>query len=207
MAVNQGMIMKALDWGYDKAVNGVPGLDTAEVLADSYIRQGGTPVDQCNSLIRWQVAKAGTSGFITGLGGLLTLPVAIPANIGSVIYVQLRMIAAIAHIGGHDVREDQVRTLAYMCLCGSAAMDVAKDVGIQIGVKMTQAAIRRISGESLVRINQKVGFRLVTKFGEKGIINLGRAVPILGGVVGGAFDGVATNTIGNVARNTFVAEG
>lgn len=204
MALNHGIIMKALDWGYDKAVNGVPGLDSAEELADSYMKRGGTPAEQANSLIRWQIAKAGTSGFVTGLGGIITLPVAIPANISSVVYVQLRMIAGIAHIGGHDVHEDQVRSLAYMCLCGNAAVDIAKDVGIQIGVKLTQAAIKKISGEALVRINQKVGFRLLTKFGEKGIINLGKAVPIVGGLIGGTIDSVGTNVIGNVARTTFV---
>jgi uncharacterized protein (DUF697 family) len=140
------------------------------------------------------------------LGGLITLPIAIPANIASVIYVQLRMIAAIAHIGGYDVSADQVKTLAYMCLCGSGAIDIAKDVGIQIGTKLTQAAIKRISGETIKAINQKVGFRLATKFGEKGVVNLGKAVPIIGGLIGGTVDSVSTNTIGNIARNAFINE-
>src|SRR5689334_1020542 len=134
MALDQRILMKALDWGYDVAVSGVPGLLSAEELAASYVSRGGTPLDQTNSLIRWQIAKASTSGFVTGLGGLVTLPVAVPANLSSVLYVQLRMIAAIAVIGGHDIRADQVRTLAYVCLCGSAAMDVVKDVGIQLGM-------------------------------------------------------------------------
>jgi hypothetical protein len=38
------------------------------------------------------------------------------------------------------------------------------------------------------------------------VINLGRLVPVLGGVVGAGFDGVTTNTIGNVARDLFLAE-
>jgi hypothetical protein len=46
----------------------------------------------------------------------------------------------------------------------------------------------------------------VTKFGEKGVINLGKAVPIFGGLIGATFDSVATNTIGNIARNTFIIE-
>ena len=47
-------------------------------------------------------------------------------------------------------------------------------------------------------------FRLVTKFGEKGAINLGKAVPLVGGIIGGSFDSITTNTIGNVARDTFI---
>ena len=42
------------------------------------------------------------------------MPVAIPANISSVIYVQLRMVAAIARIGGYDPSDDEVRTMAYV---------------------------------------------------------------------------------------------
>ena len=49
-----------------------------------------------------------------------------------------------------------------------------------------------------------MGFRLLTKFGEKGAINMGKAVPLLGGLIGLTFDSVATNTIGNTARDTFI---
>lgn len=50
----------------------------------------------------------------------------------------------------------------------------------------------------------KLSFRLLTKFGDAGVLNLGNSVPFLGGLIGGTFDGVATNTVGNLARNTFV---
>lgn len=109
--LNQGMIMKTLDYCYEKAVNGFPGVETAQELADSYKNDNGTLVDKANSLIRWQITKAGTSGFITGLGGIITLPIAIPANIASVLYVQIRMVAAIAHLGGYDVKDDKVKAL------------------------------------------------------------------------------------------------
>ncbi|MGO2174028.1 MAG: EcsC family protein, partial [Staphylococcus equorum] len=73
----------------------------------------------------------GTSGFLTGLGGMITLPVALPANITSVVYVQMRMIAAIAHIRGYDLKDDEVKTLVYLCLTGQTAGDILKDVGVK----------------------------------------------------------------------------
>lgn len=202
--LTESKIMQALDWAYDKAINGVTGLDSASELAADYMKQQGSKKDQVNSLIRWQNTKAGTSGFLTGLGGLITMPVTIPANITSVMYVQIRMIAAIAHMGGHDLKDDRVKSLVYACLTGNAAKDILKDMGIVVGRKLTENAIKNISGKTITAINQKVGFRLITKFGEKGVINLGKAVPILGGVIGATFDSVATNTIGNIARDTFV---
>lgn len=204
--ITQSKIMSALDWGYEMAVDGVPGLDTAEELAQSYMKNGGSKRDQVNSLIRWQNTKAGTSGFLTGLGGIITLPVALPANITSVLFIQIRMIAAIAVIGGYDIRDDQVKSLVYLCLAGNSAKDIVKGTGIVLGTKLTNSAIKSISGKTLTAINQKVGFRLFTKFGEKGVINLGKMVPLAGGFIGGTFDSVTTNTIGNVARNTFLGE-
>ncbi|WP_370278721.1 EcsC family protein [Pontibacterium sp.] len=202
--LTESKIMQALDWAYEKAVDGVPGLDSASELAEDYLASDDDLIDQVNSLIRWQNTKAGTSGFLTGLGGIVTMPVTIPANITSVMYVQVRMIAAIAHMGGHDLKDDRVKTLVYACLTGNAGKDILKDMGIVVGTKLTTNVIKNISGKTITAINQKVGFRLLTKFGEKGVINLGKAVPLVGGVIGGTVDSIATNTIGNIARDTFV---
>lgn len=157
-------------------------------------------------MIKWQNAKCATSGFITGLGGVLTLPAAIPADLASLLYVQLRMIAAIAYMGGYDIRDDRVKTIAFVCLTGSAATDIIKDAGFKLGEKITNQIINKISGQALIAINKKVGFRLFTKFGEKGIINMGKLVPIVGGLVGAALNLFATNTIGKVAKKAFIVK-
>ncbi|HFF8041652.1 EcsC family protein [Acinetobacter baumannii] len=202
--LTESKIMEVLNWSYDKAVNGVVGLDSAYDLAENYKKTDDGLYNQVNSLIRWQNTKAGTSGFITGLGGIITLPVAIPANVASVMYVQIRMIAAIAHMGGHNLNDDRVRSLVFVCLTGNAAKDILKDVGIVVGKKLAENAIKNISGKTITAINKKVGFRLLTKFGEKGAINLGKTIPLFGGIVGATFDSITTNTIGNIARDTFI---
>lgn len=80
-----------------------------------------------------------------------------------------------------------------------------KEVGIKLGYKLTEQMIKGISKEVIVKINQMVGFRLLTKSGQSGLINLGKAIPLVGGVVGATFDSVSTNVIGNIARDTFIA--
>lgn len=198
-------MMKALDWSFDTAVNGgIPGTDSAIELAENYLIKKGSLIQQVNSLIMWQNTKSATSGFLTGLGGVILLPIALPVNITSVILVQMRMVAAIAYMGGYDLKDDEVKTFVYTCLAGNGAKDILKGTGIQLGNKLAINGINKISGATLTKINQAVGFRLVTKFGEKGVINLGKMVPLLGGVIGGTFDGVSTNIIGNIARNIFI---
>jgi hypothetical protein len=207
--MNEGAIVKALDWAYDMAMNGIDvrgvvGMDSAQKLADDYLKQEGTLIEQVNSLIRWQNTKAGTSGFLAGLGGVITMPLTVPANVASVMLVQIRMIAAIAHMGGYDLKDEKVRTMVYACMVGSAASDILKDVGIVVGSKLATSAIRSITKDTIIAINKAVGFRLLTKFGQTGAVNLGKAVPLIGGIVGATFDSVTTNLIGNAARSAFI---
>jgi uncharacterized protein (DUF697 family) len=202
--ITQEKIIEALQWTYDKAVNGVMGTDSAEEMAAEYSMQDGTLVEKVDSLIRWQNTKAGAAGFVTGLGGFATMPVTIPANLASVLYVQIRMIAAIAKMGGHDLKNDKIRTLVLACLAGDGTMEILRDVGIQAGKKAAQIAINKISGAVITKINQAVGFRLVTKAGSTGVVNLTKMVPFLGGVIGAAFDATVTNMIGNAARDIFI---
>jgi hypothetical protein len=202
-------IQRTLDWAYDAALNGVNGADlvgmgTAESLAASYQKGGGSLEAQVNNLIFWHTTSAAATGFVSGLGGLITLPVAIPANIAGVLLIQLRMIAAIAHVGGYDVRDDQVRSLCYACLCGSSAAEILKNVGIRIGEKLSREMIARLPFTVIKQINQAVGFRLLTKFGSTGVINFGKALRLVGGIVGGAFDGITTQAVGEVARKVFI---
>lgn len=198
------MIMQSLDWAYDKAVNGVKGLDSAEELAQDYLRQDGSLLDQINALIRWQNTKAGTSGFVTGLGGFLTIPITLPVNITSVLYLQLRTIAAIAIMCGYDVKNDKVKTLAYSCLVATSSVEIVKNLGIKIGEKIAVSALKKIPGTLFVKINQAVGFRLLTKFGEKGVLNIVKGIPLVGGIIGATFDILSTNTVGNIARDLFI---
>ena len=163
MKLDPDHIMKCLDWLYDRAVEDGPILKSAKDIGNHYAAGTGSLEERARRLVRWQVTKAGTSGFLLGLGGVITMPVAIPANIASVMYVQIRMIAAVAHLGGHDIQNDQVRTLCYACMCGKAAADVVKNTGIRLGTKLTVEAIKKVAGKTLTDINKKVGFRLVTK--------------------------------------------
>lgn len=203
-SLSQEIILKSLDWAYSKAINGVPGLDSAQDIANDFSQREGTLIDKVNSLIRWQNTKAGTSGFVTGLGGLLTLPVTLPVNITSLMYVQIRMVTAIAIMGGYNVKDDRIRTLVYSCIAANSIAEVAKDFGLSLSNKLLIKAIKKIPTEVIKRINQAIGFKLLTKFGQKGVINLGKTIPFIGGIINAAFDVVATNTIGNIARDTFI---
>ena len=202
---SQADMMNLLDSLYSKCIQGIPMISSPiEKMADDYLQHNATVEDAAKDMINKQVIKCTTSGFITNLGGIITLPVTIPANVGSVMYVQMRMIACAAYMAGYDVHTDQVQTLVYACLAGVSVMEVAKKAGIKIGQKGLENLIDKIPGKVLIAINQKVGFRMLTKFGETGAINIGKAIPVVGGVIGGGFDFIDTKFIGNRAYNQFI---
>ena len=175
---SQEDILKALDICYEKATNGISKISPSiDQLAGDYLSKHASKEEAIKDMLKKQVLKCTTSGFITGFGGAITLPVTIPANIGSVLYVQMRMIACTAYMAGYDISSDQVQTLVYACLAGLSVGEIAKQFGIKFGQKVAVGMIEKIPGKVLTKINQKVGFRLLTKFGEKGLINLGKLVP------------------------------
>ncbi len=202
--ISQEKMMQVLEKCYDGAMNGLPGNRTCNELAQDYLSKYSSPLVAAEKLIEAQVAKCTTSGFITSLGGLITLPVAIPANVASVLYMQMRMIGAIAIMGGYNLHDDEVQTLVYLCLVKSSITDICKSAGVKITTKVTMSMLKKLPGTILTKINQKVGFRLITKFGTKGVVNLAKMVPVLGGVVGGAIDLVETRSIAEKARDAFL---
>lgn len=75
---------------------------------------------------------------------------------------------------------------------------------MELGVKFAKAMVKKIPGKVLTKINQKVGFRLLTKFGTTGVVNLGKAIPGVGAVFGGGLDFFETKIIANRAYKWFM---
>lgn len=196
-----------LELAYNRVLTGTKGIDKASALALKYSNTGLTPDQQALALIKRQRLLAGGSGFITGLGGFMSLPVAIPANMVSVVFIQLRMIAAIAYLGGYDIEDKKVRSMVFTCMAGNAVKDILQEIGINAGTRVTKRLINSISERSLVAINHKVGFTLFAKSGGHGVIKLSKVVPLAGGIIGGSIDVIATDVMGRAARKMFLITG
>lgn len=198
---------RLLDGAYVQVLNGFGVFTPATELAREYLaKNAGDPHRAAQDLILWQTTKAATSGFLSNLGGIATLPVAIPANISSVLYVQIRMIAAIAVMGGYEIESDKVRTLVYTSLLGTAAADILKDAGIRLGERLTRTAIERLTGAVAKNMASSVAARLMARLGLASAGNLSKLIPIAGGVVGAAVDAAATQAVGAVAVKLFLNE-
>jgi hypothetical protein len=198
------LLRQGFDWAYARAVNGVPGLDGAEALAARYAARHQCADDAVRELIRWQSGVAGAAGFVTGCGGFAVLPVALPANLASALYIQARLVAAIARLRGHDIASDEVRALALACLAGSKAAGTARDAGVRLATRTTRDALGWVS-PVLVKKARHAGHAtaVACEAGAHGAAKFGRFAPVVGGVVAGGFDAAMTRLIGRTADRVF----
>lgn len=197
-----GALSRGFDWVYDRALGGAPGLDSAEALAIDYRARYDDPERAIAALIVWHTGQAGAAGLLTGLGGALTLPITMPAHLLSTLYIQVRLTAAIAHLRGWDIRSDEVRLAAFACLAGATAADRLKQAGIAAGAPLVQQAVARLPGDLLKHFGGAVGSQIAGRAGRHGLMRL---LPLLGGVLSGGFDAVATRVIGDAAKRLFPA--
>lgn len=190
---------------YSLAIDGIPKVDKPIAqLVTEYKSKHGSSEDAIKKFVKIQKLKTTTTGFVTGLGGLITLPATIPIDLASSLYIEIRMIAVIAALRGYNINDDRVKTLVYICLVGNSVGDVIKQVGIKGGEKLVaKKLLPKISGEVIKKINQKVGFRLLTKSGSKGLVNFGKAIPVFGGVVGAVYNNVETGFFAKMAKKVF----
>ena len=176
-------LLKLLDSLYDKALKGIPRVSSSvEELADIYLKNGAEPEKAARSMLRGQIAKCTASGVITGIGGFSTLPVSVPANVASILYMQLRMIACTARMAGFEPSDPTVRAYAFACLGGVSI---------------------RSAGENLQDLREKAALRMLAKTGERGVLNLAKLIPLVGAGVNGGIDFAVARAAADRAYQVF----
>ena len=198
-AAGDALVGKILDVGVDGA-----GPWSGAKQAAQEALSGSVDVEQAiKRLIATHRRLVGLTGFATGFGGIATMAATVPADVVSFYAVSARMTAAIAYLRGYDLNSAEVRSLILVNLLGAHGATLLADVGIQAGTRAATAALQGLPVMVLYRINRKVGFRLVTKFGEKGVINLAKVIPVLGGGIGAGLNVASINVLATYAKRNF----
>ena len=117
----------------------------------------------------------------------------------------MRLIAAIAHLRGHDIRSAEARALVLACLTGSKAADTMKDAGVRFGTRLTRDAVGWMSPALFKKVEHTAGVSVACVAGASNIARFGKFVPVVGGVVAGGFDAAMTQLIGRTADRVFTS--
>lgn len=191
---------KLLDVGFD----GKASFDSARTVADEALRKNNGNADAAIAEIISDHRKlAAAGGFVTGLGGFITLPVSLPANVFGFYVIATRMVAAVAAVRGHDINQQELRSAVLLTLIGADADDLLKKAGVVSTGRLANLAAQRLPGPALMVVNKAVGFRLISQVGKKAFSKLGRGIPVAGGVIGAGLDFYLLNKIADGAKSEF----
>lgn len=175
----------------------------AEIANECSRHAGGDTEDAIKRVIRTHRRIVTTAGLATGFGGFPTMAVTVPTDV-TVFYVQAtRMVAAIAHLRGYDINSEEVKSLIAVSLLGAAGNEVLAKFGVNFTGKAGISLLKKLPGAVLIKINKAVGFRLVTKFGTKGLINISKMVPIASAGVGAGVNAASITAIAEYAKANF----
>ena len=196
--------LKELQRSLDKLIDFVIQTDPEQIkeYVDKLREQNPEITDDAlaHKIINRKSVKNGLIGAITGLGGLITLPIAIPANLTATWRVQAAMACAIAYVYGHTLNTTDLKTDIYIILAGDSAKEALKRFGIEISKAATKKAIEKyVSREVMMKIWAVIGQKIITKAGEKSLTSLIKMVPLVGAPVGFAFDWTSTRAVGVTA--------
>ncbi len=132
------------------------------------------------------------------------MPVSIPANVLEFYLLGTRVTAATAKLRGYDIDQPEIRSAILLTLVGADSEDLLKKAGLHAaGGKLSGLAFDRLPAPALMVLNKAVGFRLLSRIGQSTFARLGRAVPVVGGVIGAAFDVYLLRRIAKQARKEF----
>ena len=193
------MIERLMDVGID----GKGPFDSAQKVADVALGKHSGAERAIDAMVRSHLKLAAAGGFVTSLGGFVTMPIALPANVIGFYLVATRMVAGLASIRGYDVRQAEVRSAVLLALVGADADDLLKKAGYASTGRLANLAAQRLPGPALMAVNKAVGFRLLTQVGKKSLTRFGKAVPLVGGVVGAGVDTFLLARIAGHARREF----
>ena len=185
------------------AIDGYGRLPGAKTHAARQLQRHGGSVDGAiSSIIDFHVRLASAQGFVTNLGGLAALPVAIPANLAGVAVLQVRMVASIAHLRGYDLDDNRVRTALVMCLLGGEQI-AKRIVEGKLPTSPMTVATAPVFDPNLDRVvAEEVTSGLASRVGGRNMASIvTKRVPLLGGGIGAVMDGYATRQIGTYAKS------
>ena len=187
----------------DAGIDGVGPFASAVSVAERARAGHPSAESAVHVVVRRHSRAAAASGFATGVGGLVTMPVALPANIVGFYVMATRMVAAVAHLRGYDVTRPEVRSAVLLCLLGSDAGEVLRSAGLPVGGALSGLATRRLPKDVLMIVNKGVGFRLLARLGSFGVLQTSKILPLLGGVVGAGADVLLLRRIAKHAEREF----
>jgi EcsC protein family len=195
--LNSGFVHQTVQ----RAIHGVGPLPSAADAADKQLAEQDGDVERAvHELIENHASLAAAQGFVTNVGGLVTMAATIPMNITGLALLQCRMVAGIAYLRGYDLTDGRVRNAVLLCTLGEDTVkELVKKQKVP-GTPMVVATAPAYDPALDKLVAAEVTTSLVNRvLGKRAASTVVRRIPVAGGVFGAGSDAYATWQVGKYA--------
>lgn len=159
-----------------------------ETVADLQEAKLGDANRVARGFIKTYSQMAAGQGFVTGLGGLITLPASVPADVAAYLGWLARTASAVQHCYGFEHRTETADAQLKLAMLAGAGVSSLTLQGTeilvtQLGKRVMTTPYAQAPVQATVKaLASKVGVNLTHK-------SFAKAVPVVGGVVNGSVQG------------------
>ncbi|HCF28212.1 MAG TPA: hypothetical protein DEV81_13650 [Cyanobacteria bacterium UBA11049] len=152
--------------------------------------------DICHKIVNQKSMQSGFFGAVTGVGGLATLPLAVPANIYTSWRIQAATIRAIAYVYGYPPSKTDTCLVLFGAV--DSKMQALKQIGIEAAKVATKNAVDRYMTKEIMKSVLKLSLKeAATKMAQKALAT--KMIPLVGAPIGFGFDWMTTQAVGKLA--------
>lgn len=193
------LIYKLLNYTYSKVNSGFNQFDSTYQVVSDLRETTISDEELIKKIIGLHRKHSLKVGFISSMPGILFLPISIPANVLSLLFVQMRMTCCIALASGYNLDDERVKEIVFLCIAGNSASSVVNGVGNSMSTYFLNKTGQSLGAKATRVVVQKGVQKGLSKVIKKRKI----FVPLASGIVGSFYDLLSTNQVAMTAKETF----
>lgn len=149
-------LKRAIEWAYQASIQGVDGQESAAELAESHHRVVQTSFEMADEIAQWQVERTTIANYFDVLAEQLQVPEDLPQPLTTFLYLQLRILAAIAYGGGRDdLRDPLVQALVFSSMLKNNQPQALQAGGLPTDFVATRSALKKVDPSAAASIREE----------------------------------------------------
>jgi len=145
----------------------------------------------------WSIGAGVATGAI-GLAG-------IPLDLVETLYSQTKLSSTLFTIHGFDTSDESIWVIIIAAAAGVSITELATHFGTRAAIKAIQKALFPKPFRMLMKVNQSLTIKLISKLAGKNAAKAFKVMPAIGGVIGGGVNAVMMNGCGHVVLKAIKA--
>lgn len=168
------------------AIRGLPVMRSVDTMAAQHLKRNPDTIAASKSMKLHQILVCGAAGFLAGLFPIQFIPLVLPFILVIVLFLQLRMAATIAAIGGYDIQDESVQHLIFQSISHDLKIHYMKKGSIKLSGKFT--------------------IILLAEYIELGILNYAHITSLAAGIFACLIDVFSTKKVAEHAMEIFLSD-